>query len=212
MSLRSSSSVYPTASLAAIFAIGKPVAFEASADDRDTRGFISITTNSNGGSDPSFGRSGFGLTANCTFDPPVSTPTERMIASEASRSFWYSLSVNVIWGATVIESPVCTPIASMFSIEHTMTQLSFLSRTTSSSYSFHPMSERSTWIWLIIEALIPRVTSSSNSARLYAIPPPHPPSVKAGRTIAGSPIVSTNASASSRVSHVRDSGVASPIS
>ena len=32
------------ASLAAILAIGKPVAFEASADERDTRGFISMTT------------------------------------------------------------------------------------------------------------------------------------------------------------------------
>ena len=32
------------ASFAAIFAIGKPVAFEASADERDTRGFISMTT------------------------------------------------------------------------------------------------------------------------------------------------------------------------
>ena len=31
------------ASLAAIFAIGKPVAFDAKADDRLTRGFISIT-------------------------------------------------------------------------------------------------------------------------------------------------------------------------
>ncbi|CAB4947288.1 unannotated protein [freshwater metagenome] len=43
MSLGISSSVYPTASFAAIFAIGKPVALEASADERDTRGFISIT-------------------------------------------------------------------------------------------------------------------------------------------------------------------------
>ena len=32
------------ASFAAIFAIGNPVAFEASAEDRDTRGFISMTT------------------------------------------------------------------------------------------------------------------------------------------------------------------------
>ena len=31
------------ASLAAIFAIGKPVAFDASADERETRGFISMT-------------------------------------------------------------------------------------------------------------------------------------------------------------------------
>ena len=35
--------MYPIASLAAIFAIGKPVALEAKADDLLTRGFISIT-------------------------------------------------------------------------------------------------------------------------------------------------------------------------
>ena len=44
MSLGISSRVYPTASFAAIFAIGNPVAFEARADERDTRGFISMTT------------------------------------------------------------------------------------------------------------------------------------------------------------------------
>ena len=43
ISLLSSSNVYPTANLAAIFAIGKPVAFDASAEDRLTLGFISIT-------------------------------------------------------------------------------------------------------------------------------------------------------------------------
>ena len=46
MSFGSSSSVYPTASSAASFAIGKPVAFEASADERETRGFISISASS----------------------------------------------------------------------------------------------------------------------------------------------------------------------
>jgi hypothetical protein len=64
--------------LAAIFAIGKPVAFDASALERDTRGFISMTTTS----------SVAGFTANCTFDPPVSTPTARMTAIAWSRSFW----------------------------------------------------------------------------------------------------------------------------
>ena len=44
MSLASSSSVKPMANLAAIFAIGNPVAFDASADERDTLGFISIIT------------------------------------------------------------------------------------------------------------------------------------------------------------------------
>ena len=43
MSLGNSSKVYPVASLAANFAIGNPVAFDAKADDLETRGFISIT-------------------------------------------------------------------------------------------------------------------------------------------------------------------------
>ena len=44
MSFLISSRRYPTASFAAIFAIGKPVAFDAKAEDRETRGFISIMT------------------------------------------------------------------------------------------------------------------------------------------------------------------------
>ena len=51
---------------------------------------------------------------------------------------WYSTSVSVWAGATVIESPVCTPMGSRFSIEQTTTQLSARSRMTSSSYSFQP--------------------------------------------------------------------------
>jgi hypothetical protein len=59
-------------------AIGKPVAFDASAEDRDTRGFISMTRIS----------SVSGFTANWTLDPPVSTPTARMHAIAWSRSCW----------------------------------------------------------------------------------------------------------------------------
>ena len=70
----------------------KAVALEASAEERDTRGFISITTM----------RPSSGLTPNCTLDPPVSTPISRSTASEASRMIWYSLSVSVSAGATVI--------------------------------------------------------------------------------------------------------------
>ena len=44
ISFFNSSNVYPTASFAATFAIGKPVAFDARAYERDTLGFISITT------------------------------------------------------------------------------------------------------------------------------------------------------------------------
>ena len=137
-------------------AIGKPVALLASALERDTRGFISTMTIS-----PSLG-----FTANCTLLPPVSTPTARMIANAASRMRWYSLSVSVWIGATVIESPVCTPIASMFSMPQTMMQLSLRSRTTSSSYSFQPSTDWSMSTWPIMLAARPRRMISSNSSRL----------------------------------------------
>ena len=78
MSLAISSSRYPTASRAAILAIGKPVAFDASAEERETRGFISITRIS----------SVRGLRANCTLEPPVSTPTARITAIAWSRTRW----------------------------------------------------------------------------------------------------------------------------
>ena len=76
--------------------MGNPVAFDARADERDTRGFISMTRTS------PFS----GLTANCMFEPPVSTPTFRMTRIAMSRKRWYSTSVKVCAGATVMESPV----------------------------------------------------------------------------------------------------------
>jgi len=75
--------------------------------------------------------------------------------------------VGEVWaGATVIESPVCTPIGSKFSIEQTMTTLSARSRITSNSNSFHPISDWSIWISEIIEASRPRAASVSNSSML----------------------------------------------
>jgi len=148
-------------------AMGNPVAFDASAEDRETRGFISMTSIS-----PSAG-----LTANWMLQPPASTPISRMIAIAASRMRWYSRSVSVIAGATVIESPVCTPIGSRFSIEHTITTLSRPSRITSSSNSFHPSTLRSIKVECTGDSSSARSTISSNSALLYATPPPVPPSV-----------------------------------
>ena len=78
MSFGISSSVYPTASRAAIFAMGNPVALEASADDRETRGFISMTRVSPVSA----------LTANWTLEPPVSTPTALITVRARSRSCW----------------------------------------------------------------------------------------------------------------------------
>ena len=109
------------------------MAFDASADDRDTRGFISMTTS----------RPVSGCTANWMLQPPVSTPTARSTAMPTSRMCWYSRSVSVIAGATVIESPVCTPIGSRFSMEQTTTTLSRRSRISSSSYSFQPSTDSS---------------------------------------------------------------------
>ena len=136
--------------------MGKPVAFDASALERLTRGFISMMHS----------RPFSGLTANWMFEPPVSTPISRMQAKLASRMFCHSLSVSVWMGATVIESPVCTPIGSKFSMEQTMTQLSFLSRITSVSYSFQPMSDSSTRISVTGDASRPFCAIASNSSRL----------------------------------------------
>ncbi len=155
--------------------MGKPVALEAKAELRETRGFISITTTS-----PSTG-----LTANWILEPPVSTPISRMILIAISRSRWYSLSVRVWAGATVIESPVWIPIGSRFSIEQIMTTLSAKSRITSSSYSFQPSRDWSMRICDTGLASIPACAISANSSSLYAIPPPVPPIVKAGRIIRG---------------------------
>ena len=84
-------------------------------------------------------RPSLGLIANWTFEPPVSTPIVRRIANEASRIRWYSLSVRVCAGATVMLSPVWMPMGSKFSMEQTITALSAPSRMTSISYSFQPM-------------------------------------------------------------------------
>ena len=73
----------------------------------------------------------------------------------AVRIIWYSLSVSVRAGATVMESPVWTPMGSTFSMEQMMIQLSALSRTTSISYSFQPRRLSSMRIWLTGEASRP---------------------------------------------------------
>ena len=136
--------------------MGNPVAFDASADDRETRGFISMATI----------RPSSGLMANWMFDPPVSTPTRVMMRLARSRIRWYSLSVSVSAGATVIESPVWTPIGSMFSIEQMTTKLSATSRITSSSNSFQPMTDSSTRISCTGLRSSPRPASSRNSSML----------------------------------------------
>jgi len=111
----------------------------------------------------------------------------------------------------VIESPVCTPIGSKFSIEQTITTLSAPSRITSSSNSFHPMMLRSISTECTGDSSSARRAMPSNSSRLYAMPPPVPPSVNDGRRMAGNPVSATTSSASATLRMVLPSGVASPI-
>ena len=98
---------------------------------------------------------------------------------------WYSRSESVCTGATVIESPVWTPIGSTFSIEQTMTPLSSPSRMTSSSNSFHPAIDSS--MRISCTGLISRLRAASavSSSRSAANPLPPPPSVNDGRTMSG---------------------------
>ena len=76
-------------------------------------------------------------------------------------------------------------MGSKFSIEQTITALSFLSLITSSSYSFHPATDFSISTWDTGEKSRPLVTISTNSSLLKARPPPIPPRVKLGLTTSG---------------------------
>ncbi len=96
--------------------------------------------------------------------------------------------MSVCCGATVTESPVCTPIGSTFSIEQTITTLSLWSRMTSSSNSPQPSTDWSSRTWPIGEAARPRATIRRYSSSVRATPPPRPPSVNAGRTMHGRPM------------------------
>ena len=202
MSLGISLRRYPTARRAAIFAIGNPVAFEASAEERETLGFISMMTR----------RPVAGSTANCTLDPPVSTPTRRRHAKASSRIAWYSTSVSVCAGATVMESPVCTPIGSKFSMEHTTTQLSAASRMTSSSNSFQPAIDCSTRICPTGLAARPSEASWVNRAASSAMPVPLPPRMKLGRTMMGKPMSVAISSASPKEWAKPERGTSRPMS
>src|SRR5208283_4783405 len=106
-----------------------------------------------------------GWMANWMLEPPVSTPISRMMAMAASRIIWYSRSVRVCAGATVMESPVCTPMGSRFSMEQMITTLSRKSRITSSSNSFQPNTDSSSITSLIILAARPSAACSLKSSR-----------------------------------------------
>ena len=132
------------------------MALDASAEERDTRGFISITTMR-----PSRGIDRELHVGATSLDTDFAQDRDT-----ALRSNWYSLSVKVCAGATVIESPVWIPIGSRFSIEQTMMQLSTRSRTTSISNSFQPISDSSISSSLVGDRSSPRWQMATNSSML----------------------------------------------
>ena len=122
--------------LVATYASGYPVALEARAEERDRRALTSMMQYC----------SLCGLSAYCMLHSPM-MPSDRMTLMDVARSLKYSLLVSVCEGATTMESPVCTPSGSKFSMLHTVMQLSLQSRTTSYSISFQPRRSWSIRIW-----------------------------------------------------------------
>jgi hypothetical protein len=78
-------------------------------------------------------------------------------------------------------------MGSKFSMEQMITTLSARSRMTSSSYSFHPISDCSTSTSCTGEMSKPLAMMAAYSSALNAVPPPDPPRVKLGRMMAGRP-------------------------
>ncbi len=79
------------------------------------------------------------------------------------------------------------PIGSMFSIVQIITTLSFLSRNSSSSYSFQPIKALSIITSWIGDTSKPRVNSSSNWSSVCTKDAPSPPSVYEALITKGKP-------------------------
>ena len=127
------------------------------------------------------------------------------------RISWNAVSLSVMAGATVIESPVCTPIGSKFSTVQMITTLSFWSRNNSSSYSFHPSTAFSTSTSCIGEAFKPLSSAASKSSLVCTNPPPVPPSVNEGLITSGNPISCANSFPSKKLLATRLGATAIPI-
>ena len=134
----------------------------------------------------------------------------RIIFMAMARSLWYSELESVWLGATTIDSPVCMPSGSRFSMLQTVMQLSYLSRTTSYSISFHPFSDFSTRICGEKENASSACRSSCSS--LSQNPDPSPPKAYAARSITGYPRASAARFTSSMLLHASLLMVLTPIS
>ena len=129
---------------------------------------------------------------------------------EISCNIFTCSSVSEQVGATTIDSPVCIPSGSKFSIEATVKQWSLASRITSNSISFHPFSDSSTRICGAKVNALPANSRKAASSR--QIPEPRPPKAYAERIITGNPMRRAAARASSIFSTAWLTGVFSSFS
>ena len=98
----------------------------------------------------------------------------------------------------------------MFSIVHTTMKLSFRSRITSSSNSFHPRRLSSIRTSCIGDCVSAHSTFAANSDLEYAMPPPDPARVNDGRRMAGKPMRPTMPQASSTLRAISERGLSRP--
>ncbi len=111
----------------AILAIGKPVALDARRGTGHARVHLDDDDTAGVRVDGELDVAAAGVDAHATDDGDADVTQLLVFAVGQGED-----------GATVMESPVCTPTGSTFSIGQTTTTLSFLSRISSSSYSFQP--------------------------------------------------------------------------
>lgn len=162
--------------LAATLAIGKPVAVEASAEERETRGFISITNQA----------TVFRFDRELHESPPVSTLRFHAAPHRGLRMIWYSLSAVRVCAVADGDGvpPVSIPMASEVFDEQTRCIIIFLSRTAlPSTYSSQPDHRFIISIRWVGERSRAASQDFSNS-RVIAIPPPCR-QVKDGRIMHG---------------------------
>ena len=151
-----------------------------------------------------------GLIANWMLQPPWFTPTPSMMSAPIRTSSSISLCVRVRAGATVIESPVCTPTGSTFSMVVTSIVSPVRSRIISSSSSFQPRIDSSSRTSLVSESRRPCSTKRVSSSFVCAKPEPRPPIVNEGRTTNGYPSSSAASSASCSEWAIRDLATSAP--
>ena len=163
------------ASLAAILAIGKPVAFDASAEDRETRGFISMTTSRPVGRlDRELDVAAAGVDPDRAddVDADVAHPLVLAVGQGQGRRDGDGVAGVHAHRVDVLDRADDDDVVGR-------------SRISSSSYSFQPRIDSSRSTSVVGLAAGPRRRSGAGPPRRRRCPMPAPPMVNDGRTTSG---------------------------